>query len=418
MARTQKTAGIKDVFALANKVAIDAQKVDVYEEEGQLVPEELATRLTREEVELDLMVAELLQSEENLKESLFDSGLLNEKNSNELEWSYRKAVAIREVGEKYSRLFFIPFIYHRPSNRKGEQEVDFSVKTRGGQDNREALAEMILSFVANRMSDGSKLYGHPLSELSATIGEPQREWYLGCDEEKHLPSLHKQVLDGSAASLDHLFIGHAQKKRMAAEGQFDDQAGGWTLGVLPFVVEHPSEEFLADIDFRMVAEEFHEDFEQMFDPESKLNYFSPIDPHTGDEEGQMRVWEKLLFNGIEEGLRLLNRKDRAMVIDAFFDIEPDGLIDHVSIQIKVGVDDGELDNIDSLMFFRRLDRHGIGDERGSDLASLLMEMASLNRPDVRLLFTRQLVGSGPLGGDGLSENDSPLGGSDEGDLDE
>jgi len=392
--------GIDGVFNLANQVAADARQVAVYEEEDQELPGELSERLSQKEFELDDLVARLLQRMPNLKASILNNPQLNERNMRELEWSYQKAVGYVEMEGRHSRLLFLPYIYQRSGNKKGAQEVNFTAGAPAGDKNRAALSSVLVNFVGQNMGDGED-WEMALPGLAVILGTPIREWILVEEEEKFLPKLHWAVINDTEAELNKVFLTQREKKRLADAGELDDVAGGWTMGVLPIAFSHEDEDFLSQIDFQEFAPLFKEEFDQLFDPEGEKGYYAPIDPNQSQEESTLRIWERVVTMCVYEGISLL-KKGRAMIIDAFIDVTEQGEAAHVSLEIKVGSDRAAASaGHDELFMTHRIDRPGFDGERATDIATLFMEKAELARPDVRFLFSSQIVGSGPLGGDGL-----------------
>lgn len=374
---------IAEAFSLAKKVAASAHTVDMYFQARKTPPKNMEAELDRLTGELDERIVSLLQVREDLKGDLIEIEAMTEDVAQELEMSYKKAVAFTPVGGGlFSRMFFLPFIY----KRSAAGVVSGALSPNEAQ--RETLREFIESFVNERVGEeqGVECRLYPRSLL---------DWLVAEEEEKHLPKLHHALLEGGELEEKSYF-----KERAKIQKSKLEHSGGWSVGVLPIALVSASEALLEAFDFTEEELDFSEQFTSIFDQNQEMDCYAPVDPDLMGNEGTKRLWIKQVELTCEEMVARKKPSHLAVieVTYAWQDSELVGVVLDFQISSEreghfggsfVDDEDGEPD--ESVYFHKQLSRGALMEESPEDVASFLVSYPPILRTDFKILISHELV---------------------------
>ena len=364
MANTVKGVNGSELLALAKSVSAAANRLSIYYDEGREPPARAEEDLALAEEKLDGAMAKRLSASENLKEEIAGLQVPSQEVGFELERSYRRAACVKEFGDKSSRLFFLPFLYVQEEDGARVGLIDFTPERIA------ALKGLLAQFVNRRlqgMESGVEIRLYPKVICDCVIGE---------DEEKNLPKLHEAAWNEKARDLSGLFKQHAEMVSAAA----GTGNSGWSLGTIAFCIGHENLEALEMIDFADFAEDFEEQFEEIFDPSSQNDYRAPIDPIYLTNEAIRLLWEKQLQIASWE-LAEYRKKGQDGHVEAAFFMDGEEFAE-LGLEFWVGPDK------EKSPFRKSISRPALANEQEGDLAALLCDYEPLRKRWVKISLRR------------------------------
>lgn len=365
----KKQSGIDKVVELAKSVSSHVKKMDVYREAKKEPAAGVERALLDSEQRLDELVAQMLGEESNLKDAILSRPDVNDDSLSEIEWSYQKAVCFKRLEDgRFSRLFFLPFIYWVDESGAETGYLNFQGKK------RETLANFLSSFVASREFEDSD---EPAPEVKV-FNQNLLDCLILEEEEKRLPELHQALLDGSSFDIS---AGFNNRERV---GGGDEGQEGWTVGALPFAVIHADADYLDRIDFEEAADDFLEEFEEIFDRSSLLNYDAPIAPNFIAEAGSRHLWQKQVELTIQAMLRAKKTKHSAVIEVTL--VRSDQDLVGVVMDFEMGDASRAVEGEKSSVFHRQISRGAFSGETAQMLGDFLLSHPELQRKDFKIVF--------------------------------
>lgn len=376
-----------DLLKVSKTVAATAKKLDFYRDARREPPEHQTKLLSAQETDLDARVKDLLDRRSNLKSDILSDMRFEHDALHEIEFSYQKAVCFGPGKHRaHSRMFFLPCVYWSNENAAEDQVIDFTGLK--GQ----TLSDFMSSFLDEYFGEEDSLTPHVVLYKKSL-----KDWNVQDEEEKMLPALHQAILNGREINIDKAFPARAR-----ALAQSDGR--GWSVAVLPLAVEHDDEAWLESISFEGYEEEFLEEFEEIFDPSSKMDYAAPCDPTIMQDEAVRHLWTKQLELIVKEMIEVKKKKHIGSVESTF--VWEDGECVGVVMDFKILDSKSNLDEEgnDVLFYHRKMSRQMLIDETPGQLSEFLVEYPPLIREDFDIVFGHQNQLEAE-GGDGGADDD-------------
>lgn len=362
---------LDEAVRLAKEVAATAEKVEFYAQASKKPPRALTQELQKGEKRLDLMIQGLMKEKRNLRNDLLSHPELTEETVAELEWSYLKAVSFTtDADGKISRIFAIPFLFlmDKEGAKHGIIEPSPAVK--------ETLSEFIEAFVLARFRDVAD------GDMEITLAdEPLYRWAAIAYDEQKIPEMHAALLEGRWDEWVDLSKATDSIKALSAPQE------GWQMGMWPFAIKHGNEEALEKIDMSVFADEFEEQFEEIFDPSSEKSYFPPIDANLMGNEGARRLWEKHVELAIEE-IDDLRRGDTLKIAEVSL-LWKEGELAGVLMDIRA-VEESSPEG-EQVLYRKRIQRDVLFGESAELFGHWIMGFLPMRRLDYRILIGHEQI---------------------------
>jgi hypothetical protein len=370
--RVQDAGSWKDSLnEQAKIVAGIAKKLDFYRDARRDPPESMSKALHEQEALLDNSVKKLLASRDNLKADVLSDDRFDQHVLREIEISYQKAVCFAPgVERKHSRLFLLPCVYFRHEDGRIDSVIDFD------EEKGQTLADFLVAFLDEHFGEDQSL-GSPHVKL---YSKSLRDWNVQDAEEKMLPALHAALLSGSALDLAKAFPARASTLQFPG--------AGWAVAVLPFAVEHDDEGWLESISFDGYDDDFTEEFEEIFDPSSKMDYAVPCDPTVMQDEAVRHLWNKQLELTVDDMIVSKKAKHFCAIETTF--MWEDGEFAGVVMDFKIFDPDVAADeNMENVIYHKQLSRQSLIGESPGQLSAFLVEYPPVMREDFDVVFGHQ-----------------------------
>lgn len=371
-ANVQQAGTWKDsLIDQAKSVASIAKKLDFYRDARRDPPESMSKSLHEQEALLDSSVKSLLASRDNLKADVLSDDRFDQDVLREIEISYQKAVCFSlGVERKHSRMFFLPCVYFRREDGRVDAVIDFD------EEKGQTLADFLVAFLDEHFGEDQAL-GSPHVKL---YSKSLRDWNVQDEEEKMLPALHAALLSGDPLDLNQAFPFRANA--------LQSPGSGWAVAVLPFAVEHDDEGWLESISFDGYDDDFTEEFEEIFDPSSKMDYAVPCDPTVMQDEAVRHLWNKQLELTVEEMINSKKAKHICAIETTF--VWEDGEFAGVVMDFKILDPDKSADEeMENVIYHKQLSRQTLIGEAPGQLSAFLVEYPPVMREDFDLVFGHQ-----------------------------